>query len=105
MAAAIAAGRQLDREIQMAEREQKSAKKKERAWYLDDEGNKVMLTEENQGDEKHVERKNTKVSEESVEEAVCKICWGTEKEDLAANVDGEDQEPNPLISPCKCMGT
>lgn len=101
MAAAIAAGRQLDREAQMMQRDKINSVKK-RAYFVDDEGNKILVTEENQ---EFVERKNTKISEESVEEAVCKICWGTEKEDLAACADGEEPELNPLISPCKCMGT
>ena len=44
----------------------------------------------------------TKLTEES-DEAVCRICWGTEQEDKENEQEG--QEPNPLISPCKCTGT
>jgi len=43
----------------------------------------------------------TKVSEES--ENQCRICWGTEEEDMKKSEFAE--EFNPLISPCKCAGT
>jgi len=44
------------------------------------------------------------LSEQS-EEACCKICWGTEAEDAALGGPSDNDEPNPLISPCKCTGT
>lgn len=67
---------------------------------MDANGNKVLITEE--GDQ--VGRVSPTNLTEQSEEAVCKICWGTEAEDMQ-NKDREDEEPNPLISPCKCTGT
>ena len=52
-------------------------------------------------DEGHVRQTNLTIKSE--DEACCKICWGTEAEDREAQLQGE--EPNPLISPCLCMGT
>lgn len=66
---------------------------------VDADGNKILNTEE----EGQVGRVSpTKLTEQS-DEAVCRICWGTEQEDNA-NAKSDD-EPNPLISPCKCTGT
>jgi hypothetical protein len=45
-------------------------------------------------------REPTQVSEGS--EHVCRICWGTEQEDLQKS---SNDDFNPLISPCKCAGT
>lgn len=67
----------------------------------DPDGNKIVLTEENA--EARVDP--TKISEGS-DEVCCKICWGTEAEDQMNALNGEvEEEPNPLISPCKCQGT
>ena len=63
--------------------------------------NKILITEE--GDLAG-RVSPTNLTEQS-EEAVCKICWGTEAEDRENNPDPEEEEPNPLISPCKCTGT
>lgn len=68
---------------------------------VDGNGNKILITEEG---EQAGRVSPTNISEQS-EEAVCKICWGTEAEDRENNPDGEEDEPNPLISPCKCTGT
>lgn len=46
MAAAITAGRQLDRELQMKQRDKIHSTKK-KAYFVDPDGNKIMLTEEN----------------------------------------------------------
>ena len=70
----------------------------------DANGNKILITEE--GDQAG-RVSPTNLTEQS-EEAVCKICWGTEAEDALIrqeNPDDEDDEPNPMISPCKCTGT
>ena len=84
----------------MEKRTLKSEKKKH-SILVDHNGNKIILTEEDvQGGRGGA----TKLSEES-DDACCKICWGTEKEDLANVPDGEEPELNPLISPCKCTGT
>ena len=48
-------------------------------------------------------RGKTKLTEES--EAVCRICWGTENEDIQNANSAEEEDLNPLISPCKCTGT
>lgn len=45
--------------------------------------------------------KNEKVNITSGSGQQCRICWGTEDEVDA----GDNQDFNPLISPCKCIGT
>ena len=84
----------------MQKRELAKDKKKLKV-AVDHDGHKILLTEE-----MHDGRVSpTKISEQS-EEVCCKICWGTEAEDaLAAKEAGVEEEPNPLISPCKCTGT
>ena len=52
--------------------------KKKHTIFVDADGNKVLLTEENNNQGRG---SPTKLTEQS-EEAVCKICWGTEAEDL-----------------------
>jgi E3 ubiquitin-protein ligase DOA10 len=49
---------------------------------------------------------DTHLTEES-DEAACRICWGTKREDdAAAATEGKRAEDiNPLISVCKCIGT
>ena len=74
-------------------------KKKKHSVFVDPDGNKVMVTDQ---DDKEGRASPTNLTERS-EEACCKICWGTEAEDLADMQEGD--EPNPLISPCKCQGT
>mgnify|MGYP003894529163 CR=1 FL=1 len=86
----------LEQETQKLKRE-KSDKKK---YTIDAEGNKTLFTENGQQSGRVSPTKLTEMSEE----ACCKICWGTEAEDRDNLVDEED-EPNPLISPCKCTGT
>lgn len=79
--------------------EKKAKLDKKRSLYVDPSG-KMHMSEEGF----HEGRASpTKLTEQS-EEVCCKICWGTESEDLAEG-ENEDGDPNPLISPCKCMGT
>ena len=92
-------GRTLDQDA-LDKKKQRSAQKKHSV-TVDGNGNKILITEEG---EQAGRVSPTNISEQS-EEAVCKICWGTEAEDRENNPDGEEDEPNPLISPCKCTGT
>lgn len=57
-----------------------------------------MITEENEG--KNEKTNLTEVSDQ----AVCRICLGTEFEGMQIEND-QDEDFNPLISPCKCTGT
>ena len=68
------------------EKRTRLSEKKKHSILVDHNGNKIILTEED-----HIGARGgaTKLSEES-EEAVCKICWGTEKEDLAKFREGEE---------------
>ena len=63
------------------------------------DGNKIIGTEE---DLKEVRASKTKITEGS-DEAVCRICLCSEQEDPEGDLG--DGDPNPLISPCNCMGT
>ena len=75
--------------------------KKGKLTIVDADGKVVVLTE-GDGHKERGRASPTKLTEES-DEAVCRICWGTEQE--AADDPEADEEPNPLISPCKCTGT
>ena len=57
----------------------KSDNKGKKTKFIDPDGKVIMLTE---GDGHGGRVSPTKVSEES-DEAVCRICWGTENEDKA----------------------
>ena len=96
-AQALAAGRSIAQEAAMEKRTLKLEKKQRK----DGNGN-ILLTEENDRAGERVSP--TKLTEQS-EEACCKICWGTEAEDRQNGNDGDENEPNPLISPCRCTGT
>ena len=54
--------------------------KKKHSTFVDPNGNKVLLSEENI----NIDGRGspTKLTEQS-DDACCKICWGTEKEDIA----------------------
>jgi E3 ubiquitin-protein ligase DOA10 len=39
------------------------------------------------------------------DEKQCRICWGTAEEDKKAEVEGDEPDINPLITPCKCCGS
>jgi len=83
----------------MEAKSHKSETKKKSSKFVDPDGKVIILTE---GDGHGGRVSPTKLTEES-DEAVCRICWGTENEDKENAHDGD--EPNPLISPCKCAGT
>ena len=98
--AALAEGRMIAQEEAMEKREKKNDKKKHSV-VVDADGNKILVTEEDGNGGRASPTKLTELSDE----ACCKICWGTEAEDLQNGNDMDENEPNPLISPCKCTGT
>ena len=100
-AAALVGGRNFEKEAVMAKEIEAKNNKKRHSVFIDQDGNKVLITEEADAGGRV---SPTNLTDQS-EEACCKICWGTEKEDAENALDTDDQEPNPLISPCKCTGT
>ena len=68
----------------MEAKSHKSEKKGKMTKIIDEDGKVVMLTE---GDGHGGRVSPTKLTEES-DEAVCRICWGTENEDKANEEEG-----------------
>ena len=68
----------------MEAKSHKSEKKGKISKIIDEDGKVVMLTE---GDGHGGRVSPTKLTEES-DEAVCRICWGTENEDRANEEEG-----------------
>lgn len=68
----------------MEAKSHKSDKKGKMTKIIDQDGNVVLITE---GDGHGGRVSPTKLTEES-DEAVCRICWGTENEDKANEEEG-----------------